>query len=58
MKQHPIEYKMLKVQFAFLLTEDKTVKLKIKQLTPAIKEKEFKTLKEARSFIRNFKEII
>jgi hypothetical protein len=58
MKQHPIYYKKIPCQFAFLLTEDETVKLQISQLTPAIKEKEFKTLKEAKSFIREFKEIL
>lgn len=59
MKSHPIYYKTIPVQFAFLLTEDgEKVRVRIKQVTSLGIEKEFKTLKEAKQFIKNIKVIL
>jgi hypothetical protein len=53
---YPIEYKMIPTQFAFLVGDDGTVQ--IKQVTKPPKEMKCKDVKEARKFIREFKELI
>lgn len=52
----PIIYKTLKVQFAFLIKDDGT--LKIKMLSPIESEKKFKSKEEAKEFIRKLKVIL
>ena len=60
MKTNPIIYKSIPCQFAFFITEntESSVVLKIKQVTTLPSQKEFKTLKEAKQFIKNLKQIL
>lgn len=51
----PIHYKLLKVQYAFLITDD--FKVQIRQVGQ-LKDKQFKSKKEAMEFIKNLKEIL
>lgn len=50
---YPIEYKVVPVQHAFLVSSDGT--LQIRQVTKVEREMKFKSEKEARKFIRNYK---
>ena len=52
----PIEYKTIKVQFAFFVHEDG--RLQMKMLNPLPPEKKFENEKEARKYVKNLKEII
>lgn len=57
-EKYPIEYKMIPVQFAFLVSHDGTV-----QMSPVDKSKmeqnlEFKSEAEAREFISQLNEIV
>jgi len=59
MKTNPIIYKTIKFQVAFFIDGGiDNVVVKMKQLTTLPSQKEFKNVKEARSFIKNIKEIL
>lgn len=49
---YPIEYKLVPTQYAFYVHRDGT--LQITQVTKVEREKKFKSVKEAREFIKNF----
>lgn len=50
---YPIEYKVVPVQHAFLVSSDGT--LQIRQVTKVEREMKFKSEREAREFIRDYK---
>lgn len=59
MKTNPIIYKSITCQIAFFITENENnVIVRMRQLTNIPSEKEFKTVKEAKQFIKNLKEIL
>lgn len=54
--KYPIEYKPIRVQFAFLVSADGTVQMQ--PVTPIERTRTFASEKEARAFISNLSELL
>lgn len=55
MHKSPIIYKTLKTQYAFFVSEDGSVKATV---VTKLKDIKFESEKEARSYIKNLKEVL